>query len=243
MEGYYEKLGIQDFFNVIFGGAIFCICICWIYPQILTHYNNFKNTYKEESYIVIFVIFFVIGLIIQEVASFFDVKIMHIKSNVVKNFLKNNYNQKNIYGGYKNCIIQNDIKLKVYRNIGKKILRTHGLKYDKDFTDEQNQFIYSFCYYIIEKCNMCHKYEKMRGLFDMSLILCFSCIVLEISIFPSLIYGIWIHRISKKVIIEIILLLVGFIIFYNRAKKLMNYKARILMGTYEYCNYLFPELF
>ena len=170
MEENLGKLGIMDFFNVLFTGGIFVICASWICPELWSLYININKDYQYESYVGIVVLFFGIGMILQEVGSYYDAKFEHIKDNVLKNFLKEDLDleegiiegvlkkikgvpkikEKNPNGSEKkNRIIDNEIKFKVYREHGKDILENKNYKVSKDFSSEECKFIYAYCIYYI----------------------------------------------------------------------------------------------
>ena len=69
-------------------GGIFIVCACWICPWFWEQY--LKVNLKTERYVVIVVISFTIGLILQEIGVFWDKKIGHIEENVLSNFLSRN---------------------------------------------------------------------------------------------------------------------------------------------------------
>ena len=82
------KLGIMDFFNVLFTGAFFVICISWIVPCLWKYYVKINQNFEYESYVGIVVLFYIVGIILQELGSYYDNKYEHIKSNVLEYFLK-----------------------------------------------------------------------------------------------------------------------------------------------------------
>ena len=84
MEDNLGKLGIIDFFNVLFTGGIFTICVGWIYPEIWNLYIKININYQYESYAGIIVLFFCIGMILQEVGSYYDTKYEHVRNNVTQ---------------------------------------------------------------------------------------------------------------------------------------------------------------
>lgn len=87
MEKNFDRLGIMDFFNILFVGGIFIVCVCWICPPIWNWYLSINKEYKMESYVGIIVISFTIGLILQEAGVFWDKQLGHIELNTINNFL------------------------------------------------------------------------------------------------------------------------------------------------------------
>ena len=47
MEENVGKLGIIDFFNVLFAGCIFIIGFLWLFPCFLEFYDDFKYYYEK----------------------------------------------------------------------------------------------------------------------------------------------------------------------------------------------------
>lgn len=227
MEENVSKLGIMDFFNVLLTGALFVICANWIYPIFWNFYISIDKNYQSESRIGVIVLFFGVGLILQEAGSYFDSKVGHIKDNVLENFLKKD-----------NAIINNKIKLDVYREHGKKILKCKGSELNDEFSPIQCKFIYAYCLYYIENKEKSSKYEKMRGLFDFARTMIASSLLLLIGSCIMLVYNLVMIKGFNLEIINIIqIFLFGLCtsIFYGRAKRIMSYKARMLMQVYDVC--------
>lgn len=235
MEESVGKLGIIDFFNVLFASCIFMIGFWWLFPNFFELYGEFKNDYEKEAYVGIIIIAFFIGLILQQFGSFLDQKCFHIKSNVIENFLKLS-NLKEVTKS--NDIIDNDIKFAVYRNYGKSILKNKGIDIEKDFDEQQCKFVYAYCVYYTESKGKNGKYEKMRGLFDLSRTLVGVSEALAFLGFIKCILSIilW-QKISCLWIstVQIFVFMIIESIFYKRAEKIMKYKARMLMEVYDIC--------
>lgn len=261
MEENAGKLGIMDFFNVILTGGLFTICTSWIYPVFWDLYTNITKEYQKESWVGIIIIFFGIGLILQEVGSYYDSRFEHIKDNVLNNFLKEELSlEKGLIGrifgviehGLKiikkifkkepekieNKIINNAIKLKIYIKHGEKILEKKVHRFSNKFSSEECRFIYAYCLYYVENKGKHAKYEKMRGLFDLARTMISSSLLLLLESCILMIYNIWKVKdwyVEKENLIQIILFAFCTIIFYGRAKRIMNYKARMLMEVYDIC--------
>lgn len=259
MEENLGKLGIMDFFNVLFAGGIFVICVSWICPELWSLYTNINGKYQYESYVGIIVLFFCVGMILQEAGSYYDSKYEHIKNNVLKNFLREDLQieegkiesiLKKIKGLFKlkkenivekekkNKIIDNAIKLEVYRKHGKEILDNKEYEFTGEFSHEECKFIYAYCIYYIENKGKSAKYEKMRGLFDMSRTMMSSSLLLLLGSCIMLIYNLIVVRgfnIEIENIVQIFIFALCTVIFCGRAKRIMNYKARMLMEVYDVC--------
>lgn len=251
MEESLNKLGIMDFFNVLFTGGIFAIGASWIFPWLWEQYININREYEYESYVGIIILFYTIGMILQEVGSFYDSNFEHIKDNVLQYFLQENKDLKvgliekikdEIILGKERVkgkeIIGNEIKLKVYKEHGKEIIKQKENKIVSEFDKEQCKFIYAYCLYYIENQGKSAKYEKMRGLFDMARTMMSSSLLLflgsSLSFLGNLIFIRGFNREFVN-IIQMFLFALCVIIFHSRAKRLMNYKARMLMEVYDVC--------
>lgn len=236
VEKNFDRLGIMDFFNILFVGGIFIVCVCWICPPIWNWYLSINKEYKMESYVGIIVISFTIGLILQEAGVFWDKQLGHIELNTINNFLLKNIilNNKTIT----NKIINNKFKLQVYREYGKQILANKSIRYKKEFTAEQCRYIYSYCFYYIEVRGKSDKYEKMRGLFDLSRSLIISSVILSVWSCLVFIYTMKnMHYQDTNIVnlFQIFLFSSIALVFYFRAKRIMRYRVRMVMGVYESC--------
>ena len=137
MKENFGKLGIEDFFNVLFAGGIFIVGIWWTFPFLFELYDDFKWNYEVEAYVGIIVIIFLLGLVAQELGTSLDQRWGHIKSNVIENFLRKKENVEikkpriirlvdsilridRVEKGIKksNFILANDMKFNLYRKYG-----------------------------------------------------------------------------------------------------------------------------
>ncbi len=250
----FSQLGIQDFFNVLFSGGYFGVSVSVIFSNLWDKYiesdmNNFK-------YVCIFLIFYALGLCLQEIGSFFDSRVLKIKKNALSHFLwgkEKYYNdvlRKNILFSFcskvdrkhklfykDSTIINNECKELIYRGHGKDILENKEIEFGDEFTEQQSKFIYAYCLYYIEVLGKNKKYEKMRGLYDMAITLCStSCIIGGIGICKLIMDSICNNMENLWIdILYIIVFLIVAIVFYCRAEKLMKYKTRMLMQVYDTC--------
>lgn len=228
MDENFGKLGIQDFFNVVFVGGIFGICASWVCPILWNIYTGIGENYKYERYVGTILILFGIGIVMQELSSIWDDKVGKIKENVLSKFLTDS------------TVIGNEVKWKIYRKLGKDVLREKGKAFHKDFTNEQCKFIYAYCLYYIENRGKSGKYEKMRGLFDMAKTLKFCCAILAGLSMINLLRILYVNEIiySREIsvsILQVLIFLISSKIFDNRAKRCMRYKTRMLMEVFDVC--------
>lgn len=252
MEENLGKLGIMDFFNVLFTGGFFVICISWIVPWFWDYYVSINENFEYESYVGVFVLCYVVGIILQELGSWYDSKCEHIKSNVLEYFLQEKVILKEGLiesilkrvrrkekGTKGKKIIDNPIKLHVYQKYQQEILDKKAKKILKNVSEEEQcRFVYAYCLYYIEHQGKSAKYEKMRGLFDMARTMIVSSILLIIASSINFFYNVIFLREFDGImvsILQVVLFVCCVFIFHSRAKKLMNYKARMLMEVYDVC--------
>ena len=76
-----EQLGIYDFFNVILSGTTFIGGLCIINVNL---YNYIGNSFSLQKGIGLFLVIYILGMILQEIASILDSKIF----NIYKGFLQ-----------------------------------------------------------------------------------------------------------------------------------------------------------
>ena len=140
MEENYKKLGIQDFFNVLFAGAVFAICIIWIEPFVWFWFVRIEGN-DALKYLCTAIVLYAIGLCLQELGSIIDGRIFKIKTNAISTYLwkaekyREDVLEKKVL--YKMCskidkkhnvfykdktIIGNGCKQQVYRENAKQIL-------------------------------------------------------------------------------------------------------------------------
>ncbi len=101
-----ENLGLYDFFNVIGTGSIFIIHLFMIFPKLLTWYY-IKISHQIVAGIGLIVLAFLVGLIIQEIATFIDDKWLKIKHRRERRFLilEDIIGNKIKFEQYKNCLL------------------------------------------------------------------------------------------------------------------------------------------
>lgn len=224
MDNVSEKLGLYDFFNVISVGAVFILHIVFLFPNMLSNYDNWISD-GAIKFAGIFVLAYLIGIFFQELgANLENIKFFNMKRKLTTAFLINE------------AIIDNSVKLEQYRKYAKDILKIKGIEFSEDFTPEQNGYVYSYVEYYIEQKGRNKKFEKMRALYGMSKsLLCCMVVIMLICVvgisFGCKLYGFDITRSLWLVLYSAISIL----IYYFRTKRCMKYRIRMMMGIYEAC--------
>ena len=225
MDDVSEKLGLYDFFNVISVGAIFILHIVFLFPDILSNYDNWLSD-GAIKFAGIFILAYLLGVFFQELgANLENFQLFNIKKKLTNNFLTNKK------------IIDNNIKLEQYRKYAKDIFRQKGIALSDNFTPEQNEYIYSYIEYYIEHKGRNKKFEKMRALYGMSKsLLCCMPFVIIACLFGTIPAVRISHNICIGKIVGVpIYAIISIIIYYLRSKRCMKYRIRMMMGIYESC--------
>lgn len=257
-----ESLGIHDFFNVVLAGAIFFIGLIVICPYWLDEISLLFQQYSEMKALLYgagVTILYLTGIVLQDFGGILDKRLFHINDDVMKTFLMtaekyeefcNANPQRKLFRWLENgkSIIENENKRMQYCADATKILtgskladmKSLGKNYE-NISDEQAQFVYTSCYYYLEKVDKHKKYEKMRALFDFSRTLMATWIILGITgVFYVLTnYNTWVidvlHIEIKVCVAKEIAFISLFFVAYYRAYYLMKCKAQMLMGLYDAC--------
>lgn len=222
MDNISEKLGLHDFFNVLIGGVVIVIGGIYIYTTLIDDkfYSQLEVGAKELIFFII--ISYVLGIVIQEVGSFFDRYVGHYRKKALQTFLKRDSD-----------IIDNEEKKHIYRKLGKNILENKEIEFQDEYTTGQCEYIYGYCCYYIEVRGKHTKIEKMRALYDMSRTLWSSFVMLLLA------YILVAFRINPQLIsvktfsINVVIFAVIIFLLYNKMIKDLRYKIRMTMGVYE----------
>lgn len=244
--GFSEQLGVYDFFNILISGTTFALGMSIISSDFCKFLWN-QFTIPKSFGIIIFI--YTTGLILQEVASILDAKCLCLYKGMNRSILKERVNANCKVFDHK-AIIENPLLLKRYRKVAKKILEDVGSsKRDADIFEEDNVngLIFSVCQYYLSACAKDKKIEKMRALFNMSIMLmaCFGLLAfinlvawhLHIEMQITL-WNFWGRfepcnkQLFDRMILSAILGAIT-IIFYYRAQKIMRRFLLIMMGTYD----------
>jgi hypothetical protein len=225
MDNVSEKLGLYDFFNVISVGAIFILHIVFLFPDMLSTYDNWLSD-GAIKFAGIFILAYLIGIFFQELgANLENIKFFNMKRKLTTTFLINE------------TIIDNNVKLEQYRKYAKDIWKMKEIEFSEDFTPEQNGYVYSYVEYYIEQKGRNKKFEKMRALYGMSKsLLCCMPFVIVACVIGFILKITSIYNVSiVRILITLIYSSVSIIVYYLRAERCMKYRIRMMMGVYESC--------
>lgn len=246
-----EQLGIYDFFNVLISGAIFIFGLSIVNKKI-GNYLLGDITVAEGLGLVLLI--YIIGLILQEIASFLDREYYKIYTGMNRRVLSGNVQEKCIECQrcekfQANRIIKNPVLLKRYRELADKLLGdlisdTTDKRYENKYV---NGFFFSICQYYVAINGKDKKVEKMRALFSMAktLMVCFALLAaytlfalvfkVEMSIEILNTLGLPSHGCAHC--LDKVILFIAFAgmarMFFLRAKKVMHRFLLILLGTYD----------
>lgn len=239
-----EQLGLYDFFNVLLSGTVFVLGMCAINKKF---FSVFSKDFSFIKSLALFIIIYLTGLIIQEIAAYFDEKFFQVYRKMNRSILKgsrdSDYKQES-----SNNIIKNPFILEQYRNRAFTHLRKFSLKNNSECfeNDYVNGYIFSTAQYYVSIKGQDGKTEKMRALSSMSrdLTVCFGLLSFNsfISLFINNLSSVNVlsilnicsndcECILNKLIIMLVFLLLS-IIFKFRWKRTIRKFLLILLGTY-----------
>lgn len=225
MDDLFDKLGLYDFFNVIFVGGIFIIVFLVIlYPEAYHYFCGILKSSYEKG-ICFFFISYLLGIIFQEIGKIIDRNFEKVKYKHFENFLNDD-----------NDIIDYNTKRNVYKRSARDILERQQIDIDvteKFFSKEQNKYVFTYCLYYVENKKRNAKIEKMRALYDMARGLKASfCVILTIIIADAYNFS----KVNLTYYAYVFLaVLVIIILLKIRMIYLSKYFIRMVMGVYESC--------
>ena len=240
-----EQLGIYDFFNVILSGTTFIGGLCIINVNL---YNYIGNSFSLQKGIGLFLVIYILGMILQEIASILDSKIFNIYKGMNQSILKGKLD-KEYEEETTNRIIKNPIVLEQYRKTADTLLINFPFSADEDRFEKKhvNGYLFSTYQYYVSVFGKDKKVEKLRALFAMSKNLMASFLLLAaialLSTFTNTPASVNIFNMvgisylqctccPNKIVISGFFAIMS-VLFLSRAKRTMKNFLLILFGTYD----------
>lgn len=237
-----EQLGLYDFFNVLLSGASF-LCGCCAISQTFNTYIWTDISIQKGIAIVLMV--YILGLLLQQAASYADDKIFKIYRETNHSVLAGKVG-KDFKFETGSKIFKNPLTLKQYRNSAELFLKKHYPEIKPELFDDYfvNGYVFTMCQYFVSVHGKDRKVEKLRALYAMSrnfavcflLLACFSllsaltssepvslCRILGMS-FPCV-------PCADKVLWALCFAGIG-LVFLSHTKRLMRNFLLILLGTF-----------
>lgn len=243
MEGAFDKFSLYDFFNLIFVGAIFLIALHMIGLYPLTYIANYIRLPNNNIIICISILLvcYIIGFVFQTIGSILEKNtyFFGIQTELINNFL----NDKSVFNG-------NECKFKSCRDKARQFFIKKGIKINKEYTWDQCEYFFAHCSYCIQVNGKSEKTEKIRALKGLSCMLtvCFAIlIIIMISYVAILIFLAMLFK-KENILDEIVavsvliyleklcLLIVLFVLSYNRFQINTRYWVRMVLGVYDICS-------
>lgn len=213
MDNIIDKLGLYDFFGVLIPGMTFLIILSYIDFQIVEGMLPFSSSIFQ---VIIFVLIsYILGTLIQEIASFLDEKFTKMRIRAREQFLGNNPLFK---GG----------ELLEVKKVANKLLKKD--KSNNCFTNIECSKVFYECKAYLENNGKMGKADRLDAVFAMSR----DFIICNIGLLLCLIYTIrdsqWYFRHLDVVII--IYLILSSVIFYRRANRYSEIRVRTILRQY-----------
>lgn len=246
-----EQLGVFDFFNVLVSGITFIGGLCIVNLNLTNFLLKDMNVINGVGIIILS---YILGLIIQEIASIWDKYYGKLYRGMNRGILKGQILNKHTKVK-ENEIVENPWLLKQYRVYAAELIEKIKREED-DAIDYNNEyisaFLFSVCQYYVAVDGKDRKVEKMRALYEMSKMLMtmfalltgytfflieliISGISVEVPVDVISLIGIEVNvKCSCISIVVFCLFYAGMtILFYYRSRKVMKRFLLVLLGTYD----------
>lgn len=237
-----EQLGLYDFFNVLLSGASFLCGCCAISKTINTYVWTDISIQKG---IAIVLMIYILGLLLQQAASYADDKIFKIYRETNHRVLAGNVG-KDFKFETGSKIFKNPLTLAQYRNSAELFLKKYYPEIKPELFENWfvNGYVFTMCQYFVSVNGKDRKVEKLRALYAMSrnfavcflLLACFSLLSTLTSSGPVSICSILGMNFScvpcaDKVLWALCFAVIG-LVFLSNTKRLMRNFLLILLGTF-----------
>ena len=156
MENALSRVGLYDFFTILLSGMTAIIIDYCINGDLEKNLTKTLNN-KFNNIITFLLISYFIGMILQEISSFFDkkIKIFKFRQKAMRNFLNEH-----------NKIVKNKIELKEYQELANKILKKDQTP--EEYTEEECEYVYYYCKTQLELNCKSDKTEKINATYGTS---------------------------------------------------------------------------
>lgn len=220
MDNIFEKIGLYDFFGLLIPGMSFWIFIFYIdFPIIKEGILPSSQTFR----VIVFILMsYIIGTLIQEIASYYDnkCKMFNFRKKSREKFLNDNP----LFEGE---------ELKEVKELANRLLNKE--KKNNSFSNNECSKMFFKCKSYLENHNKMGKANKLDAIFAMSrdFIVCNVCI-LGCLLGKIIIYTIFSIPLewSFSYIAIIIYTILSSIIFFRRAKRYSELRTKTIIRQY-----------
>ena len=171
MDGIASKFSLYDFFNPIFCGCMVVVGFHLMGWSPILYIIDSINTpgYEILNLLIILLLCYLVGYVLQGIGSWFGNNIMCVQSTLTKRCLYINDNK--VFPDKKD-----GTKLEAYREKARKFFKTKGIKdianpeadSNKEFSEDQCEYYFTYCSYVSQINGLDKKCEKMRALKGLS---------------------------------------------------------------------------
>lgn len=213
MDSALDKVGLYDFFGVFISGmlAVGLGIILDIPLNIII-----ENTNNDIISIILFMLeSYFLGLILQEIASFLDEKILKFRKKAMTNFLNEN-----------NKIITNKLELKDFKILASKILNMQET--NCEYNEDQSRKVYHSCKTYLEIYEKDTKDKRINSLYAMS-----RSLMVLFFVYSIIYLLLHVPTFDCKDFMIIFSLVLLTYIFGRRAKRYSMYRVRDILRKYQ----------
>ena len=133
MENALNRVGLYDFFTILLSGMTAIIIDYCVNTDLERDFTKILDD-KFSNIIAFLLISYFIGMILQEISSFFDKKIniFKFRQKATRTFLNEH-----------NKVVKNKIELKEYQKLANEILKKDQTP--EEYTEEECEYVYYYC--------------------------------------------------------------------------------------------------
>lgn len=229
MDSIADKFSVFDYFNLLIGGFVFLLGIGISgYPDSAELIKNWSAAIGESSFLLILSIAsliagsFVIGIIINEISSWYFKTRRGFEKNKIENCLSNPN------------VIDNIQKLNRYKK--KANMYFFSIDKEKDTYDQiECSTFFAHCVYYIQVRNKNEKTERLREVEGLSMLLSGTFVLIPFaSVFIGALTNTIYHNICIKLLIYIFSIAFA-LVFYNKYQSDILNRIRMVFAVYDAC--------
>lgn len=213
MDNLLDKFGLYDFFGSLLPGMWFVTILFYIDFPLL---NDGKYPSDGTLRIIIFILVcYIFGTLIQELAAFFDFKIIKMRKKSRTNFLH-----------YKKSMFEKSEleKIKKMANLILKKKKSNNL-----FTNDECSRVFFECKAHLENNERMDKADKLDAIYAMSR----NFVITNFFIFICTCFTIFMNKgIERNNIIIIIYVFISTFVFLERAKRYSELRVKTILRQY-----------
>lgn len=235
MDNILDRFGIYDFFGVLLPGMVFWIFIIYMGCPIIEYGGFFESEALQVAGFI--TISYMVGIIVQEIGSFFDKKVTKMKGNACTKFLKP-LNEGNVIHKFWAWFVNDegfsDDELDEMKCMIGRVLNvddSSGRQCD-ELSEKQCRTAFYRCKSHLENNKMIGKSEGLNAIFAMSRDMIISNALIILCLFYT-IFNREVNRLECADIVIFVYVIVSCVVFFRRAFRFSRMRVRTVLRQYK----------